>query len=464
MKNLLKTFLLTLLLTSATTVYAASYTHYSEWMAYSQVNRGSSPNWRYDTSLTYEALFDTYWTYGGDKILTYAEKFISLVGSNGSLPYGYQADQLDYIRPGKLFLRYYNKYGGENYRKACETLLANIKKLNRTDAGPWEHKAIYTKQVWLDGIFMGLPFYTLASATLDKENLQDNFDDAVMQMHVTDSATYDASIGLWKHAWDETKSIFWADCPGKNMYNYTDKEPDWGNGNTGQSCHCWGRALGWYAMALLENMENFKAVDPADTRIATINEIFNRVMTAVVAKQDETGVWYDVLDVEKNDSRYTKQNYLEATCSSMFTYCLLKGWNEGYLTDLKFLEAGKKAYNGIITQFIKESNGYISLSNCCSVSGLGPANKQYRDGSFDYYMSESVIDNDTKGVGPFIWASLEAEKMGYTVQEGFANTSGITNVKDDNKEEKIYSLNGKRLPAAPEKGIYIKGGKKNVAR
>jgi rhamnogalacturonyl hydrolase YesR len=136
-------------------------------------------------------------------------------------------------------------------------------------------------------------------------------------------------------------------------------------------------------------------------------------MTQVVKYQDkETGVWYDVMDVKD------PKNYLEATCSSMFAYCLLKGYRLGYL-DKSFQEAGIKAYNGILKQFIKVNpDKTISLTKCCSVSGLGPAPGPYvkkpnfkRDGSFEYYMSEPIRDNDAKGVGPFIWASLEMEQM-----------------------------------------------------
>ena len=139
-------------------------------------------------------------------------------------------------------------------------------------------------------------------------------------------------------------------------------------------------------------------------------------MTAVVKYQDpKTGVWYDVMDVKD------PKNYLESTASCMFSYVLLKGSRLGYL-DASFKPAGVKAYDGIINEFIKINNDKtISLTRCCEVSGLGPAPGPYvekpnfrRDGSFDYYMSEPIRDNDGKGVGPFIWAALEMEMLGYT--------------------------------------------------
>lgn len=211
--------------------------------------------------------------------------------------------------------------------------------------------------------------------------------------------TYDEATGLWKHAWDETHSQFWADP------------------QTGRSKHSWARAMGWYSMAMLEVLD----VLPEDyARRDEVISIFRKAMTALVKCQDkQTGLWYDVLDV--NDPR----NYLEATASSMFSYCLLKGYRMGYLTDEKFQKAGAKGYNGIIKNFIRvNADSTISLTRCCEVSGLGPGPGPYvkkpnyrRDGSFDYYMSEPIRDNDGKGIGPFIWASLEMEQAGLPVYD-----------------------------------------------
>ena len=213
------------------------------------------------------------------------------------------------------------------------------------------------------------------------------YNDAVDQMTKTDKRTYDEKTQLWKHAWDETHSMFWA------------------NKETGQSQHTWARALGWYVMAMTEVLD----VLPQDyARRQEVVDLLNKAMKSVVKYQDKkTGVWYDVLDV--NDPR----NYLEATASSMFAYVLLKGVRKGYL-DASFKDAGIKAYNGIINEFIRvNADKTISLTRCCSVSGLGPDKSPHRDGSFEYYMSEPIRDNDAKGVGPFIWASLEMEQMGY---------------------------------------------------
>ena len=229
------------------------------------------------------------------------------------------------------------------------------------------------------------------------------YDDAVDQITVTYQRTYDPKTGLNRHAWDETKEMFWAD-----------KE-------TGQTQHCWGRAQGWYSMALIELLD---ALPESYVRRAEVIDLLQKDLDAIIKWQDkDSGVWYQVMDEPGREG-----NYLEATCSSMFAYVLLKAYNKGYL-GTKYRDAGIKAYQGIIKNFIRvNADKTISLTKCCEVAGLGPGvsakvlkaapnvkeNKR-RDGSFEYYISEPVRDNDAKGVGPFIWASLEIEKLGYNI-------------------------------------------------
>lgn len=179
-------------------------------------------------------------------------------------------------------------------------------------------------------------------------------------------------------------------------------------------------------MAIMETMDNITAVDANYAKLNDMKVLFKRVMDAVIRYRDETsGVWYCVLDVGDNtaaDSPYNQKNYpvdkkpkrnnyLEATCSSMFAYCLLHGVAKGYL-DNSYLETAKDAYKKVVNKFITTSGDEIHLNSCMQVGGLDSS----RDGSFAYYMSEPVIQDDSKGVGPFIWASLEAEKIGYNME------------------------------------------------
>ena len=383
------------------------YKHYSEWMTHSEMTRvpdvtyldfAKKPRWSYTVGTEMGAMLDTYKAYKDETIYNWLKEYpAKMIDANGQgVGYKYEDFNLDNVRPGKVLLAMYQLNPVEKDLKLLKTLFKQLQNQPRTKEGVFWHKAIYANQVWLDGIFMGLPFYTEAAPMLLKpKKVKKTYEDIIDQIVKTDRRTFDAKTGLWKHAWDETHTAFWAD-----------KE-------TGQSKHTWARAMGWYVMAMVEVLDNLPADHP---RRGEVIDVFKRAMTALVKHQDKkTSVWFDVLDVK--DPR----NYLESTASSMYAYCLLKGARKGYLDD-SFRQAGIKAFNGIVNEFVRvNADKTISLTRCCEVSGLGPAPGPYvekpnfkRDGSFDYYMSEPIRDNDGKGVGPFIWAALEMEQLGYT--------------------------------------------------
>ena len=442
-QNLLAFFALLLVLSTR----AANYSHYSEWITDSEISRTphpynldfspSWPKWCYQIGIELDGMLDVYTTYGNEKVGIYLKEYpATMIDKKGNIAGGYNYNDfnLDNVRPGHFLMRYNQLFPEKKDSLALDLLMRQLENQPRTDEGVWWHKAIYKQQVWLDGIFMGLPYYTLAAPWLAPGYEKEYYDDAVDQITKTDLRTYDEATRLWKHAWDATHSIFWA------------------NPNTGLSQHTWARALGWFTMAMVEILDALP--EDYEPRQKVIS-LFQRAMTSVVEYQEPTsGVWYDVLDVD--DPR----NYLEATASSMFAYCLLKGHRMGFL-DETFRNAGIKAYRGIIKEFVKQnSNGTISLTKCCSVSGLGPENKPQRDGSFEYYMSEPIRDNDAKGIGPFIWASLEMEGMGYTVQNLDTHTpTAITNIKSAKSKGTYYNLSGQKVNNN-YKGIVIKNGKK----
>lgn len=380
------------------------YKSYAQWLTYSEMKRvphsylldfSKKPKWSYVMGIEMEGMLDTYLKYGGEDIINYLKEYPeTMIDEKGNvIGYAYEDFNLDNIRTAKYILRMQNLFPRKGNEKALKTFFKQLQNQPRTKEGVYWHKAIYANQVWLDGIFMGLPFYcNYAVQTLKPKKAKRYLDDAVDQMIKTDKRTYDEKTGLWKHAWDETHSQFWAD-----------KE-------NGKSKHTWARALGWYVMAMAECLD---AMPENYERRGEVINLLKKAMDAVIKNQDKTtGVWYDVMDVKSD------KNYLESTASSMFAYVLLKGYNKGYLGE-KYKNAGIKAYNGIINQFIQvNADKTISLTKCCSVSGLGPGPGPYvkkpnykRDGSFEYYISEPIRDNDAKGVGPFIWATLELEKI-----------------------------------------------------
>ena len=403
------------------------YKHYSEWLTYSEMQRvpksylldfSTKPKWSYVMGIELEGMLDTYLKYGGEDIRKYCQEYTdTMINAQGDIR-GY--DILDYnldnIRTGHFVTRMYQKWPEAKNLLAMKTMMKQLENQPRTIADKvfW-HKAIYAYQVWLDGIFMGLPYRVLTAPITGSEKGKVKsekfataiYDDAVNQLKITYGRTLDPKTGLNRHAYDETRNAFWAD-----------KE-------TGLSQHCWGRAQGWYTMALIEVLD---ALPEDYARRSEVIDLLVKDFDAILKWQDQkTGVWYQVMDSPQREG-----NYLESTCSTMFTYALLKAYRKGYV-GAKYRDAGIKAYKGIVNNFIRvNADKTISLTNCCSVAGLGPAatpeviaamkkvnpngtvnENTKRDGSYAYYLSEPVRDNDAKGVGPFIWASLEMEMLGY---------------------------------------------------
>ena len=394
------------------------YKHYSEWLTYSEMQRtpksylldfATKPRWSYVMGIELEAMLDTYLKYGGNAILNYCKEYCdTMITADGNIRnYKLEDYNLDNIRTGHFVARMQELYPEEKNLKAIQLMMRQLQKQPRTvkDKVYW-HKAIYSYQVWLDGIFMGLPFYALtARDLLPAKKAKKIYDDAVNQISITYQRTYDPVTGLNRHAYDETRDMFWA------------------NKETGLSQHCWGRAQGWYSMALIELLD---ALPEDYARRGELIELLRKDLDAIIKWQDKkTGLWYQVMD-----SPYREGNYLESTCSCMFTYVLLKAARKGYVGE-EYRKAGICAYEGIIDNFIHVNNDKtISLTRCCAVAGLGPGVSKKvlkaapyvkenlkRDGSYEYYLSEPIRDNDAKGVGPFIWASLEMEALGYTTED-----------------------------------------------
>ncbi len=404
------------------------YKHYSEWLTYSEMQRtpqsymldfAKKPKWSYVMGIELEAMLDTYLKYGGDAILRYCKEYTdTMIGDKGDIR-GYKIEDynLDNIRTGHFVTRMYQHWPEQKNLLAMQLMMRQLQDQPRTKADHvfW-HKAIYSYQVWLDGIFMGLPYRVLTApittAAKDKKKgaVTKIYDDAVDQLKVTYERTLDHQTGLNRHAYDETRKAFWA------------------NTETGLSQHCWGRAQGWYTMALIEVLDAL----PADyARRAEVIDLLKKDFDAILKWQDKkSGVWYQVMDSPGREG-----NYLESTCSAMFTYALLKAYRKGYV-GARYRDAGIRAYRGMTNNFIRvNADKTISLTNCCSVAGLGPAatdevlaamkqvnpkgtvkENRRRDGSYQYYLSEQIRDNDAKGIGPFIWASLEMEMLGYTTE------------------------------------------------
>lgn len=321
---------------------------------------------------------------GNAKMLAYVkENMDRFVQPDGTIT-GYQLEEfnLDQIAQGRLLFPLWQRTKDERYRKAADHLRDQLRRHPRTSDGGFWHKQIYPQQMWLDGLYMAGPFYAEYARTFGEPAA---FDDVARQFLLVARHTRDARTGLMYHGWDAAKTQKWADTA------------------TGLSANFWGRAVGWYMVAAVEVLDYLpKSHSDRATIIATLGD----VAEAVARVQDPvTGLWWQVLDQPNRAG-----NYLEASASSMFVYALAKAARLGYV-DARFRATATRGFDGLVRHLVKPGeDGMPSLTNVCQVAGLGGNLRKdgsYRDGSYAYYVSEPVVADDYKGVGPFIYAALE---------------------------------------------------------
>ncbi|MBS1661355.1 MAG: glycoside hydrolase family 88 protein [Bacteroidetes bacterium] len=336
--------------------------------------------WTYDEGVICKGMEGLWLNTGDAQYFRYIQKRMDrVIDKDGNIrTYKLEDYNLDNCLEGRTLLMLYKVTGQEKYYKAFGHLRQQLREQPRTSEGSFWHKKRYVEQVWLDGLYMAQPFFAEYASLFHEDSV---FADITKQFAAIERHTRDTKTGLLYHGWDESKQEKWA------------------NKQTGNSPHFWGRAMGWYGMALVDAMEHYPANDPGKE---VLKGILVRFAAAVSKVQDPaTGLWWDILDKPGAD-----KNYLEASASSMFVYALAKGVRMKYLP-ASYLEAAKKGYAGIVKKFLKE-NG--DLEGTVSVSGLG--GNPYRDGSYDYYMSEKVIVNDGKGMGAFLLAAGEMDVLG----------------------------------------------------
>jgi unsaturated rhamnogalacturonyl hydrolase len=341
------------------------------------------PRWNYTNGLFCSAIEQVWKKTGDEKYYNYIKQYADeMIDENGVIKlYKPEEYNIDKVNSGRFLFALYEKTKDERYAKAIKSLREQMRTHPRTSEGGFWHKKIYPHQMWLDGLYMGSPFLAQYAQVFNEPAL---FDDVALQIHLIDSHTYDAKTGLYYHAWDESK------------------EQKWANKETGKSPHVWGRAMGWFAMALVDILDFFPKDHPKRKEILAI---VNKMAEGIIKYQDKkTGLWYQVVDQGNREG-----NYLEASGSSMFDYFLVKAVRKGYI-DNKYLSNAKKAYQGILKNLIKvHDNGVVDLTQVCAVAGLGGT--PYRDGTYEYYIHEQKRDNDPKGVGPFIMLAVQFEEL-----------------------------------------------------
>ncbi|SDD14072.1 glycoside hydrolase family 88 protein [Niabella drilacis] len=343
---------------------------------------GKPARWSYEQGVILKGIEGIWLATGDPQWFRYIQHCMDYwVGDDGRIKdYDPGSYNIDHLNNGKLLLTLFRVTGKEKYKKAALRLREQLRTHPRTQKGGFWHKKVYPYQMWLDGLYMGQPFYAEYAQVFGEDTI---FNDVTRQFMLMEKKARDPATGLLYHGYDEARQERWA------------------HKRTGVSPHFWARALGWYGMALVDALDYFPDQHPGKKELIAI---LNRLAAAVVKVQDAaTGMWYDIADLPQR-----KPNYTESSATAMLAYTLAKGARRGYIARAYQANA-KKAFDGLVRNKLTQSNGFTNLEGTVSVSGLG--GKPYRDGSFGYYMQEKVVQNDPKGMGAFILAANEIEMI-----------------------------------------------------
>lgn len=344
-----------------------------------KIKEGGKSTWNYIDGCMIKAVLDLFHITNNSRYLEFADEFVDhFVREDGSIKsYNPLEYNLDNVNAGKTLFDLYKLTGREKYRKAMDTVYSQLKGQPRTSTGNFWHKKIYPNQIWLDGLYMAQPFYMQYEV---EYNDCKNCNDSYQQFLYVYALMRDCRNGLYYHAYDDSRQMFWCDKV------------------TGLSDNFWLRAMGWYAMALVDVMEIMP--DSMSDKKQRLNSIYRELIDAMLPYQDEsTGMWYQVVN-----RGGIKPNYLEESGSAIFAYAIMKSVRLGYLPE-EYFARGEKAFEGICKTYLSEKEGELNLGGICLVAGLG--NIGSREGTFDYYMREPIVENDAKGIAPLILAYIE---------------------------------------------------------
>ncbi len=354
----------------------------------SQPDSVSYYNWMYDDGVVLKGLEYAEEITADPRIFPYTKAYVDhFVTEDGRIPaVEKRPPSADCINNGKVIFHVFRRTGEQRYETALRYLYDYILKHPRLhDVSGFAHKAVYPDQMWLDGLYMMEPLY---AEFVREWGPADRFKDIADQFAYIEQFTYDEDKQLFYHAYDHSRRMFWCDPA------------------TGHSPCFWGRAMGWLGMAAVDALDYIP--DSFPKQRAILIRVLNKLCDGLLRYQNQNGVWYQVVDQGGRTG-----NYEEASCSCMYAYTLKKGVQKGYLAP-SFDKAAQRAMDGIWSRFVTEdASGLLHIHQVCQVAGLGPEKKPERDGSYEYYIGEPVVDDDNKAVGALLCAlSVFARQSG----------------------------------------------------
>lgn len=351
-----------------------------------QIRQGKKPHWNYIDGCMMNSLIQLYEVTNDQKYLEFVKNYVDYyVDEDGNiLGYNKENYSTDDVAESRILFDLYKYYGEEKYKKAIELSYSQILTHPRTKEGNFWHKKIYPNQVWLDGLYMMQVFYMRYETVF---NGYKNYQDIKRQYQNVRNIMFNEKKGLHYHGYDSSREAFWCD-----------KE-------TGLSKNFWLRACGWHLVSLVDVLGYMDEQIYED--YAFYKSLLKETVDGILKYLDkDSNMFYQVID------KGTKEgNYLETSGSAMVAYALLKGVRLRVLPD-RYQKIGLAIFNGICSKYLTvKEDGDLNLGGICLVAGLGPENNRRRDGTFKYYISEPIVENDAKGVGPFIMAYTEVIRI-----------------------------------------------------
>ncbi|BCS25556.1 glycoside hydrolase family 88/105 protein [Aspergillus puulaauensis] len=363
----------------ATVANAANYT---EWLAQSYFSKGVTFSRNYAYAVLYTGVEYAYNKTGNEAYFNYIKTQLDgVLNDDGSFVDPITDTlSLDDIRIGRNFLYLWTVTGDEKYKIAADGLRKQLDFTPRNqDGGFWHRKPTYPNQMWLDGIYMASNYYAQYTSWFQPDN-KTAWDDIILQYDLIEEHTRDNKTGLLFHGYDASGVAVWADPV------------------TGAAPHIWDRAVGWYFVSLVEVLEYFPKTHSGYKRTL---QRFQSLAKAIKKSQDASGGWWLIMD-----PAYTSdpRNYIESSASAMFTYALLRGIRNGFISASEYSEVAQSGYSLLKNEFLSHNaNGTLNWEGTVEVGSLSS------NGSFEYYVSVPLAQNDYKGAGPFIYASYELE-------------------------------------------------------
>ncbi|MFJ1531625.1 glycoside hydrolase family 88 protein [Streptomyces mirabilis] len=321
--------------------------------------------WSYPVGLYLYGQYLTYQRTHDARYLTYIKSYVDrFVSSGGSI--GQSFNSLDSMQAGRLLTILHHETGQDRYRKAALKIRNRLNTYPRTSDGGFWHADTSSRahQLWSDGVYMVNPFLVEYGKEFGDATYAN--DEAAKQLYVYGNHLQVAS-GLLKHAYDESKTASWADPA------------------TGLAPEHWCRAVGWYAMAIVNVLDAIPVNHPRRPQLVGI---FRRLAAGLEKYQDPaTGRWFQVIDKGARGDNWT-----ETSCSSMFTYALSRGAQQGYL-DPHYASVAQRGYQGVLARMSVGSDGRTNLTDISIGTNVG---------DYAYYIARDRATNDFHGLGAFL--------------------------------------------------------------